>query len=261
MLSDHRMRSLVDYPKLYEAFPGVKIRGGVSYFLWARDYDGPCAVQTIWDGEPTGPIVERYLDEFDVLVRQNQAVSILKKVLLKTVNTLDREVSSNKPFGLRTYFHGSNLKQDISDPVKLYGSQKISWAERDQILKNSEWIDDWKVLMTRVQGTSAAVETMFLSRPIVAEPGTACTETYIVAGHFPSEEQAKSLASYLRSRFVRFLVSLRKSTQDAPKHVYSFVPVQSWDRYWTDQMLYEKYSLTDEEIGFIESVVRPMEDE
>src|SRR6266487_5976314 len=79
MLSDKRMRSIVDYPKLYEGFPGVKIRGGISYFLWDRDYDGACEVQTIWDGKPTGPAVARYLDGYDILVRRNEAVPILEK--------------------------------------------------------------------------------------------------------------------------------------------------------------------------------------
>ena len=80
MLSDKRMRNIVDYPKLYEGFPGVKIRGGISYFLWDREHNGPCAVQTIWDGQPTGPAVARYLDAYDVLVRRNEAVPILEKV-------------------------------------------------------------------------------------------------------------------------------------------------------------------------------------
>lgn len=115
--------------------------------------------------------------------------------------------------------------------------------------------------MTRVQGTSAAVETKFLSKPIIAGPGTACTETYVIAGAFSSESEAQSVASYIRTRFARFLVSLRKSTQDAPRRVYAFIPQQSWDRTWTDAELYAKYGLTDEDIAFIESIVRPMEDE
>ena len=53
MLADKRMRRIVDYPKLYEGFPGVKIRGGISYFLWDREHNGPCEVETIWDGQPT----------------------------------------------------------------------------------------------------------------------------------------------------------------------------------------------------------------
>jgi site-specific DNA-methyltransferase (adenine-specific) len=78
MLSDKRLRNIIDYPKLYEVFPGVKIRGGISYFLWDRDYQGPCEVQTIWDGQPVGPAVSRYLDTYDILVRRNEAVPILE---------------------------------------------------------------------------------------------------------------------------------------------------------------------------------------
>ncbi|MFC6353187.1 Eco57I restriction-modification methylase domain-containing protein [Rothia nasimurium] len=261
MLSDHRMKALVDYPKLYEAFPGVKIRGGVSYFLWDKNHDGKCSVQTIWDGKPTGEPVERYLDQFDVLVRSNQAVSILEKVQAVEEETMDKMVSSQKPFGLRTYVHGNANSKGMESPITLFGSQRISWIERNEIPSNQDWIDQWKVLMTGVQGTSAAVETMFLSRPIIAGPDSACTETYLVAGHFESEDEAKSLASYLRTQFARFLVSLRKVAQHASKNVYGFVPLQAWDRIWTDEDLYIKYGLTDEEISYIQSVVRPMEEE
>lgn len=212
LLSDKRMRNIVDYPKLYEGFPGVKIRGGISYFLWDREHNGPCEVQTIWDGQPTGPAVARYLDAYDILVRRNEAVPILKKVRAKEEPTLDVRVSSSKPFGLRTFFHGKPDAKRIKNPVKLFGSQKVSWVARNDIPNRPEWIDEWKVLMTAVQGTSAAIETKFLSKPIVAEPGTACTETYLVAGHFDNEKTATSYAIYLRTRFVRFLVSLRKAT-------------------------------------------------
>ena len=109
--------------------------------------------------------------------------------------------------------------------------------------------------MTRVQGTSAAIETKFLSKPIIAEPGTACTETYVVAGLFDSEAEAKNYVSYLRTRFVRFLVSLRKPTQDAARGVYGFVPDLPLDQEWTDAKLYKRYGLTPEEIAFIESQV------
>lgn len=255
MLADKRLRNIVDYPKLYEAFPGVKIRGGISYFLWDRDNLGPCSVQTVWDGEPTGPAVERYLDAYDVLVRRNEAVPILEKVRAKGEQTLDSRVSSGKPFGLRTFFHGKATPAGLKRPIKLFGSQKLSWVERSEITTNSQLIDKWKVLMTAVQGTSAAVETKFLSKPIIAEPGTACTETYIVAGHFDNEMSAKNYASYLRTRFTRFLVSLRKTTQHATRDVYAFVPDLPLDQAWTDSSLYKRYQLTAHEIAFIESQV------
>ena len=127
--------------------------------------------------------------------------------------------------------------------------------ERADLPVNRLWVDDWKVLMTRVQGTSAAVETKFLSKPIVASPGTACTETYLVAGRFDAEGDAERFATYLRTRFVRFLVSLRKSTQDATKQVYKFVPDVPLDQEWTDELLYARYGLNDEEIAYIESQI------
>ncbi|MGX5710517.1 hypothetical protein [Brucella lupini] len=260
MLQDKRLRNIADYPKLYEAFPGVKIRGGISYFLWDRDHQGPCQVQTIWDGKPTGPAVERYLDDYDVLVRRNEAVPILEKVRAKGENTLDARVSSGKPFGFRTFFHGKPNPAGLTEPVKLFGSQKVSWIERSAITTNPQWIDNWKVLMTAVQGTSAAVETKFLSKPIIAEPGTACTETYLVAGHFDNEASARNYASYLRTRFARFLVSLRKATQHATRDVYAFVPDLQLDQPWTDAKLYARYELTAEEIAFIEAQVAAHDD-
>lgn len=255
MLASRQIRKLVDFPKLYDGFPGVKIRGGISYFLWDGQSQGPCSVQTMWDNKPFGQPVLRELGDYDVLVRRNEAVSILNKVLARGEPTLDRRVSSQKPFGLRTFFHGKPSGDGLLDPVELFGSQRISWVERGEIPQNTDWIKKWKVLMTRVQGTSAAVETKFLSRPIVAGPDTACTESYLVAGRFEDEETARRYAAYLRTRFLRFMVSIRKSTQDAPKHVYRFVPDLPLDRVWTDEMLYARYGLTADEIAFVESQV------
>ena len=255
MLADKRMRSITDYPKLYEGFPGVKIRGGISYFLWDRQHIGPCSFQTVWDGQPTGPAVTRHLDAYDILVRRNEAVPILEKVLAKRESAFASAVSSRKPFGLPTNFHGKPDAKKLKEPIKLFGSRKVSWVERKDVPINQDWVDQWKVLMTAVQGTSAAVETKFLSKPIIAEPGTACTETYLVAGRFDSEDIAVFCAQYLRTRFVRFLVSLRKATQHATRDVYAFVPTVPLNQEWTDAKLYKRYGLTQEEIAFIESQV------
>ena len=255
MLSDKRMRRIEDYPKLYEGFPGVKIRGGISYFLWDREHSGPCEVQTIWDGQPTGPAVARYLDAYDVLVRRNEAVSILQKVTSKGEPKLYARISSRKPFGLATNFRGKASKAGLKKPIELFENQRTGWIDRKDIAVNPDWIDEWKVLMTAVQGTSGAVETKFLSKPIIAGPGAACTETYLVAGHFEAKEEATNYAKYLRTRFVRFLVSLRKATQHATRDVYAFVPDLPLNKEWTDTKLYKRYGLTKDEIAFIESQV------
>lgn len=255
MLGDHRLRNIVDFPKLYDGFPGVKIRGGISYFLWDRDYSGPCTIQTMWDGAPLGEPVARSLDTYDVLVRRNEAVPILEKVRASGEATLDKRVSSRKPFGLATNFQGKPTNSGMTDPIELFANQRTIWVERADIPANVAWINDWKVLMTAVQGTSAAVETKFLSKPRLAGPGMACTETYLVAGRFKTKEEATRLSSYLQTRFVRFLVSLRKSTQHATRDVYSFVPDVPLDREWNDELLYQRYGLTDDEVAFIESQV------
>lgn len=255
MLADRRLRNIVDFPKLYDAFPGVKIRGGISYFLWERDYSGPCFVETMEDGKLVGEPAPRYLDAFDVLVRRNEAVSILEKVRAKGEKTLQARVSSRKPFGLPTNYKGKSNSAGLLQPVKLFANQRVDWIARQDIVVNHGWIDEWKVLMTRVQGTSAAVETKFLSKPIIAGPGTACTETYLVAGHFSDEADAQRYARYLRTRFVRFLVSLRKPTQDAARGVYGFVPDVPMNEYWSDAKLYARYGLAEMDIAFLESQV------
>ncbi|MEN1929999.1 Eco57I restriction-modification methylase domain-containing protein [Luteimonas sp. MJ250] len=258
MLTSGQVRRLVDYPKLYDAFPSVKIRGGVSYFLWDRNHQGTAAVSTRWNGEQVGPEVARPLDEFDVFVRRNEAVPILKKIRAKNEAVLSERVSSAKPFGFRTFFHGRKSARNLKDPIKLYGSQRVSWIKRTDIVVNPDWVDDWKVLMTAVQGTSAAVETRFLSPPLIAAPGEACTETYLVAGRFSDKLSAERFALYLRTRFVRFLVSLRKATQHATRDVYKFVPDLPMDRTWTDKLLYKRYKLTPDEVAFIESQVKEL---
>lgn len=264
MLADKSIRKLVDYPKLYDAFPGVKIRGGVCYFLRDKTYEGPCSVQTMWDNVPIGEPMERYLDQYDVLVRRNEAISILEKVKSfrehgAPEDTYNNVVSSSKPFGFRTNFHGRANPRGMTNPVKLYGSQKVSWIDRDQIQQNTEWIDKWKVLMSAVQGTSAAIETKFLSAPKIAAPGEVCSETYNVVGRFEDRASALRCASYLKTRFVRFLVSLRKAAQHASKDVYAFVPAVQLDRTWTDEALYKRYGLTRDEIAYIEGMVAPIE--
>lgn len=263
MLKDRRISHIVDYPKLYDGFPGVKIRGGVSYFLWSRDHNGPCTIQTMWDGKPLGHSVTRPLDAYDVFVRRNEAIPILEKVRAFRVDgqpepTLEKRVSSRKPFGFPTNFHGAATDKGLRDPLKLFGSQRVSWIKRSDVKVNEAWIDRWKVLLTRLQGTSSAIETQFVSNPIIAGPGEVCSETYVVAGVFTRKRDAENYAAYLRTRFVRFLVSLRKVTQDATKDVYAFVPDVPVDREWTDQMLYKRYGLSPEEVSIIESVVRPM---
>ncbi|NJN74284.1 MAG: restriction endonuclease [Limnothrix sp. RL_2_0] len=263
MLRDHRFVKLVDFPQLYDVFPGVKIRGGISYWLWSRDHEGGCEIVTmIGDKVVSSPTV-RNLDAYDVLIRRNEAIGILDKVAYYRVNSepepsLGNQVSARKPFGL-TNQRGKKNSVGMDNPVLVYGNQNTSYLERSKITSNVDWIDRWKVLLVKAHGTSGRDDVTILGKPIVAKPETACTETYLVIGVFASEAEALNLAAYMRTRFVRFLVSLRKITQNITRDSYRFVPLLPMDRQWTDEMLYEKYGITEGEIAYIESMIRPMD--
>ncbi len=259
MLRDRHIAKLVDYPQLYDVFPGVKIRGGVSYWLWSRDHDGDCEVVTKVGSEVVGEPSLRRLDAYDVLVRRNEAVRILDRVASfrldgKPEASLGDQVSARKPFGLTNQV-GKATPAGVKDPVLVYGNQIESYMARSAITSNKGWIDQWKVLLVKAHGTSGRDDVTILGEPVVAAPGSACTETYLVIGVFKSEAEARNLAAYMRTRFVRFLVSLRKITQNITRDSYRFVPSLPMDHVWTDEELYKRYDISAAQIEFIESLI------
>ncbi len=266
MLGDRRMRALVDFPDSREAFAGVDIAGGVSYFLWDSGWDDKCEVATI-SNDVISPKLRRYLDAYDVLVRSNVAVPIVERVLRSGADdafeSLASRVSPIQPFSIRTNFRGAETPEGMADPVLIYQAGGTGYIEREAIPRNVEWVDEWKVFLSAVasdhggQADKSGMRRVF-SRIEVGGPGTACTETFLVAGRFGTEAEAVNFTSYLRSRFVRFLVSLRTNTQHLYSDRFAFVPDLPMDHAWTDAELYARYDIVDEEIEYIESVIRPM---
>jgi hypothetical protein len=263
MLADKRLRALVDFPDATDAFPGTQIKGGVSYFLWDASWSDGCEVTTIEQGKPTGPALRRLLGAYDVLVRRNEAVPILEKVLARSKadghKSLAERVSPIQPFSIRTNFRGAESAKGIKRAVRLIGNGGDSFIARAEVPRNDDWIDQWKVLLGAAYGAGDSFPHQIYNHPIIAGPGTACTETYLVINRFDSEEHAERFAAFLRTRLVRFLVSLRKYTQHLYNERFQFVPDLPMDRKWTDKALYKRYGITDSEVAFIESMIRPME--
>jgi site-specific DNA-methyltransferase (adenine-specific) len=265
-LGDHRIRDLVDFENAKDAFPTVGIGGGICYFLWEREHDGLCECTYVRNGKEIGP-QPRKLDEFDVFVRDPRSIEILKKIVESEYQPFEPIVSGDTPFGLATNF--KDFQRDKKPGVGQIllraniGTQRIVGAvDRDIIQKNLHLIDSWKLFLP-VAGSGRERERtgvdIVLGPSIVGEPGSVCTQTYLVAGPFQTEDEAKSVASYLKTRVTRFLISLRKPAQHVFRGMYRWVPIQTWDRTWTDEHLYEKYALSDGEIDFIESMIRPMD--
>jgi len=265
MLRDTSIRTIVDYPDAAEAFPGVDIKGGICYFLWNRDDKGTCSVTTKRGDDTIGP-TDRRLNEFDVFVRDSRSLAILRRVLARSEASLADLVSPRDPFGpaLSSNFSGYHSKKRPGD-LRLYINQAEkrgeTWVNPTIATKNRHLIDTWKVLMPKAgPGNSGGhvIPDMVLSKPLIAEPGSVCTLSYLVVGPLASKKACQSVASYLRTRFVRFLVSLRKPSQDATRAVYTWVPQQKWDREWTDEDLYAEYDITGDEQSYITEMIRPM---
>lgn len=262
MLSDTRIRDLVDYPNAAEVFPSVGINGGVCYFLWDAAHDGLCSVTSVRGGEVTGPD-RRRLDEFDVLVRDSRALEILRKVLEDKEPSVNTILARDKEFGWTSNFDGFHEKERKGDlPLYYIRTMKrsVGYIARKEVNKSEHLIDTWKLLVPKV-GSGRERERsgvdLVLGPSLIAPSPSVCTQSYLFF-FVSSQGEAESLQSYYTTRFFRFLVSLRKITQDATHSTYRWVPMQAWDRRWTDAALYKKYGITKDEIAFIESMIRPM---
>jgi site-specific DNA-methyltransferase (adenine-specific) len=259
VLSDRRMRELVDYPAANDVFPGVEVKAGVCYFLWDASHNGDCKVTTIRGGEVVGPI-QRKLGEYDVFVRDARSVAILHKVLGRGEASINTILARDKEFGWTSNFDGFHEKERSGDvPIYYIRTMKrdVGYIEREAVNKSVQLIDTWKLLVPKAFNGGDAVPHQILGKPLVAPSPSVCTQSFLFF-HVGSRKAANSLQSYYTTRFFRFLVSLRKITQDATHSTYVWVPMQTWDRTWTDEPLYAKYGITKKEQAYIESQVREM---
>lgn len=265
MLNDKKIRVLHDYINASECFPGVEIKGGVSYFLRNNNEEGKCNVVT-HISENKISSMERYLleDNCDVFIRYNEAITIINKVTSGNFNSFSNFVSSRKPFGLATNF--ANFVEKITDEksIKIYANQKVGYISKNQILRNKEWIDKWKIYVPEAIGSGDSSTDWV--KPIIGKPSTVCTETYIVYGPFDTETEAYNVAIYTQTRFFHFMLGLKKITQHTTAKVYSFIPMQDfsnnseidWKSSTTeiDEILFDKYKLTAEERKYIINLIK-----
>lgn len=257
MLNDDRIRKIVDFEDSSDIFPGVSVAGGICYFLWERDYKGPCEIVNM-HGDVEA-VSERRLNEFNIFIRHGQAVPIIRKVLSRNERRMNEQVSAYKPFGLRTY-----VKPQRTGDIILHWQKGEGPYKRKDITVGLEMIDKWKVICSRSghehagnPGTDGSRRV--LAKTVMLPPGTICTETYLVIGHYATEEEAKNLLAYMKTRLFRFLMSLFMYSHGITKDTFAFIPILDMTKYWTDEKLYKRYGLTKDEIAFIESKIRPME--
>ena len=261
MLNNNHITTLVDFPKSRDCFPGVDIAGGVCYFLWEREKTALCKIISRSNGKEF--VSERPLNEFDIFIRDNIGIEIIHKVQKLKEGTMDTVVLSRNPFGFVSSERGKNTK--FTNAITLVSSAGKGYVEQKNVLKNKDLIEKYKVIIGKVNpdrgGVNNAIDgKMNVTTKIkILPPGSICTETYLVLDYFDSQIEAQHCVTYYSSLFARFLISLTLSSMNITKDNFQFVPMQDFSKPWTDEELYTKYGLTEEEIAFIESMIRPMD--
>lgn len=266
MLEDDRLRVIHDFPKSFDCFPGVEIQGGVCYFLWERDQRGDCFVTTHKEDKIGDTMLRPLLEEgCSTFIRYNEAISIIRKVRDRGEDSFMKLVSSQTPFGIITSYKGNKERQSKTD-IKMYisGNEKeykggSSYCPADKVKKGKEMIPWHKVYVCEAYGGGMNFPHSVISKPFYGEPDTICNQSYLVVGPFRDKAECENVISYYKTKFVRFLILQKKNAQHAMKGVYQFVPMQDFSKPWTDEELYQKYGLSENEIAFIDSMVKPMD--
>lgn len=260
MLNDRHIKVLHDYLDASECFPGVEIKGGVCYFLWDKAYNGDCNISTHDKGNiyyDKRPLLEKHSNVF---IRFNQAVPIYKKVMKNGEESFIHLVSVRRPFGFSSTFTDYKKKRTNDNDITLYANKTIGFIDVGYpIPQNSQWVKEYKVYISFGYGAGEGYPHQIINKPVFGDKNSCCTETYLVIGPFKSQEETENVISYIKTKFFRFMVMLKKNTQNGTRNVYEFVPMQDFSEPWTDGKLYKKYGLTDDEIAFIDSMIRPME--
>lgn len=261
MLGDSKVKYLFDYLNAKECFPGVSIGGGVCYFLWEKDYNGPCSVTNILNGNTS--TMTRKLNQFSIFVRSNNSIKIIKKVEAEKGDNLSILVSSRNPFGLSSAHRGNKAKKSDND-LLLQSSEGDSYISKNDVNKGNNLINSYKVVLSKVTSEHAgepASDGKFkiLSSLKVLLPKQVCTDSYLIVGNFKSKREAEHLLMYLKGKFARFLLLQAVTSINLSKEKFVFVPAQDFTQEWTDEKLYKKYQLTKDEVTFIESMIRPIE--
>ena len=281
MLNDIHIRELFDFPNPDEVFPNTNIRGGVCVVNWDNSYnakDTLTRVVTFKNNKVTSDVYRSLkFAQSDTFIRDYTSVQIIEKI--NQVRKLDEGrisdfVSPLKPFGFRGFFirdeRFHNDTSELQKPVKCFGKGTVGYVEREEVKVKTEWIDKWKVFIARANNIGTELNDDNFNT-IVGEPGTICTETYLVIGADLKldENSTNNLSNYLKTKFSRLLHGVAKTSHDAARTTYKFIPLQDFtvksDIDWSqsiaeiDQQLYKKYGLSDEEIAFIEEKVKEME--
>ena len=263
MLGDDSIRKIVDFPDSTDCFEGVSIAGGVNYFLRDSKYHGDCEITTNRNGVLTTSV--RSLSEYDIFVRSNESIAIMRRILASGDETMEHVVSSRNPFGFDSKQRGE--ERSFRSAIRLVSSAGVGYVKRSDVIRNRDLIDKWKVSIGKVVpcngevGVDPSKGYKAITKTRIHAPGEVFTESYLLLASFDNKMEAENFSSYMMLRFPRFLLHETYSSMNITKSNFRFVPFLDYSRAWTDDELYSRYSLNKREREFVSGLIRPMDAE
>lgn len=268
---NNHFTKIVHYPNATDIFPGIVIKGGVSHFLWKQDYVGDTEFTNVVDKKSVSMKRPMFEEGLNVILDENESIAILKKIMNDDFISLTTTTKGRNAFGIigkKSEINRTTQLEHFVDAVEVRCmNNKIRYAKKDNINKNVDILEAWKVFISKSAGDPAK-DRKIIGTPYIGAPDSACTDTFIPIGKFKTQKEAKNLASYMKTKFLRYSISILKVSQNVSQNVYYFVPLQDFtnksDIDWSksineiDKQMYAKYKLSRKEINFIENRVKPM---
>lgn len=258
MLDDKHISKFHDYPDPKEChIENASLRGGVCTFLWDSSHDGECDFYNHINGKTY--YKKRLLRTFglDILIRYNEGLRILEKVLNNEKVFYNEFVSKRDCFGLGDKFEDFTDGPTKTNTVKIYCvKQKIGYIQKEQIKKNEDLILKHKVLVAKASPGEDALPHSIISAPVYAEKNSVCTNGLLVVKVVKNAKEGRNLIAYMKTSFFRFMMLLAKNGHNLTKDTYRFVPVICLTKKWTDKELFKKYNLSKSEQTFINAMIK-----
>ena len=271
MLQDSHIEVMYDYPNPKDCFPNTNISGGICYFLWNDDYDGDCQYTNVVNGNKE--TAKRRLNENEIFVRYNRAVSVIRKIMSKNFESITNIVYARNPFDLDSSVRG-DLNPKKTDDLKVYTSKGEGYLRKNSVQSNTDLIGKYKLAMGKVLSghigeTDASGQVKVIATLMPLAPNEVTTDSYLIIGAFKTKKEATNILSYFKTKLLRFLLLQSLVSMNISRGNFRFVPLQDFtsksDIDWSktvaeiDGQLYKKYKLTKDEIDFVEGMIKPME--
>ena len=260
MLNDKRIKYINDYINAKECFPGISLGGGVCYFLWDKDHNGDCTIVNTNNGIKTSSV--RSLSEFDVFIRNNDAIELIKKIKKINNTNISDLILSRNPFGFPSSARGENDPSKGS--IKLHSSGGIGYIPVKAVTQGAKLLTKYKVMFSKVTSEHAGEpdksgKFRVLSTTKILEPNNICTDSYLIAGPFNNSNQATNFLDYLTTKFARFLLLQAVTSINLSKDKFIFVPKLDFDQNWTDKKLFSLFNFSTKDIEIVESLIKEYE--